>query len=117
MRRRGLSLIEVIVAAGLFALAVPLLLNLLPTSFLSLRRSETIQTATSLALYRLDEVPFLPPREGVDLDESIAVKDRVYRLVREFYRVDRVRWDVVIVCTTEELPPCRLATRVLRDSD
>lgn len=112
-----MSLTETVAAAGLLALIVPLLLNLLPTGFLSLRRSECIETSTSLALYRMDEVSFVTPREGIDLDESIQVKDRVYRLVREFYRLDPIRWDVVIVCTTPGEQPCRLVTRVLRAND
>ncbi|MFN8608170.1 MAG: prepilin-type N-terminal cleavage/methylation domain-containing protein [Vulcanimicrobiota bacterium] len=113
--KRGFSLVEVIVAAGLLAVSIPLLLNLLPTSFLSLRKAELMQQATSMALYRLDEAQFLTPRRGVDLDEVQRVGARDYRLVREFYQLDSQRWDVVVSCGCDELTPVRMATRLIRE--
>jgi hypothetical protein len=112
--RRGLSLVEIIVATGLLAVGIPLLLNLLPTSFLSVRKSEVIQQATSMAIYRLDEVPFLTPRAGVDLNEVQRVGLRDFRVIREFYQLDSYRWDVVIQCSCEDLTPVRLATRIIK---
>ncbi len=116
MGRRGFSLVEIIVAAGLLALAIPLILNLLPTSFLSLRKAEAIQVATSLALYRMDEVAFLQPVTGVDLRERLKVGPRDYALTREFYQLDATRWDAVVCVECEDLAPIRVATRVLKAS-
>lgn len=113
---RGFSLTEVIVAAAVFALAIPLLLNLLPTSFLSLRKAEALQACTSLALYRMDEADFLPPVAGINLDERIQVGRRSYRLVREFYRVDSSRLDVVVSCQCDSYPPVLLATRLIKEA-
>lgn len=102
-------------AAGLLSLSIPLLLNLLPTSFLSLRKAELIQNATNFALYRLDEASFLrQPRVGVDVDERIAVGDLEYRVVREFYLMDEVRWDVVVSCSCSSLAPVKFSTRLVR---
>lgn len=112
--RSAFSLTEVIVAAALLALAIPLTLNLLPTGFLSLRKAEHMQAATSMALYRLDEAAFVQPRAGVDLRETMRVGARDYLLTREFYRMDSVRWDVVVVCESEGLSPTRFATRPIR---
>ena len=114
--RGAFSLTEVIVASALLAVAVPLLLNLLPTSFLSLRKADHLQAATSMALYRVDEVAFLKPRQGVDLSETLQVGGREYRVTREFYRIDDIRWDVVVSCDCENLAPVRLATRVIQES-
>lgn len=112
----GFSLTEVIVASALLAMAVPLLVNLLPTSFLSLRKAQNLQAATSMALYRIDEVAFLRPRSGVDLRESIQVGEQKFVVTREFYQIDAQRWDVVVACDSENLAPVRLATRVIRET-
>lgn len=112
--KRGHSLLEMVVAAGILALALPLILNLLPTSFFALRKAENIQIATSLAIYQLDEARYLTPRLGAEV-ETVAVGGHDYQVAREFYRVDTLRWDVLVVCTSQQLAPVRLATRVIRE--
>lgn len=115
MHQRAFSLVEVIVASGILGLTIPLVLNLLPTGFVSLRKAETLQVATSLALYRMDEVPFLDPQTG-GLRETLSVGARSYVLTREFYKIDETRWDALVTCESENLTPIRLATRVIRQT-
>lgn len=112
--KRGHSLLEMVVAAGILAMALPLVLNLLPTSFFALRKAENIQIATSLAIYQLDEARYIAPRPGAEA-ETVTVGGQIYRLTREFYRVDTVRWDVLVVCSNQQLAPVRLATRIIRE--
>lgn len=112
MARRGLSLLEIIFALGILATLLPLVLNLLPTSLLALRRSEQLQSATSLALYRVDEAQYLPRRAGVDLQEDVRLGELTYHVVREMYRVDDRRYDVAVACGSSELPPVVLRTRL-----
>lgn len=118
--RRAASLMEVVVALGLLSVVIPLIFNLLPSSMLSLRRAERLQVATTLAAYRMDEVALVAPTTaGVDVDEIHSLPPQKYRLVREFYLVDAYRMDVVVSCLLldSELPPVRLATRLVRAGD
>ena len=109
--RAGMSLMEVVVAGALFALTVPLLLNLIPTSFLSLRKAELLQVATSLAIYRLDEAAFLIPPTSSSFQESIVLGNREYRVQREFYSVEPGCWEVLVSCQTDGVAAVRLAGR------
>ena len=112
MARRALSLIEVVVALGLVAVILPLLLSLFPTSLASLRQSERLQVATTLAAYRLDEACLLLPNPGVDLDETVTVGKQRYRVVREYYALDPMRLEAVVTVTLDDNRPDRLATRL-----
>ncbi|MBT9584834.1 hypothetical protein IV102_15930 [bacterium] len=111
-----MSLLEVIVALALLAMILPLILNLLPTSMLSLRRAERLQIATTLASYRMDEANLVDPRPGVDVDEIVPLSSRRYHVVRQFYAIDSERIDVVVSVTLldTDLPPVSLASRLLR---
>lgn len=117
--KRGASLLEVVVALGLLAVIIPLIFNLLPSSMMALRRAERLQVATTLASYRMDELGRFNPVAGVDVDEVVVLPPQKYRLVREFYNVDAYRMDVVVSChlVDTDLPPVRLATRLVRSGD
>lgn len=54
--RRGLSLLETVVATFLFLLVVMLVVNLFPSSLFSLQQAELKQRAERLAQSRLNEV-------------------------------------------------------------
>ncbi|MBS2034524.1 hypothetical protein JST97_06040 [bacterium] len=116
MSRRALSLMEVVVAFGLLATVLPLLLNLFPTSLATLRRSGHLQTATSMAIYRLDECSRLNPRPGIDLSETFSLGDQRFQVVREFYSLDAQRLEVTVsvVPLGAKLAPVRLTTRLIR---
>ena len=115
MRLRAATLLEVVVALGLLATILPLILNLLPSSLLSMRRSERLQVATTLASYRMDESSLLPQVAGVNLDEIVELAPHRYRVVRQFYLPDAYRMDVCVTCVLldSNLPPLRLASRFL----
>lgn len=102
-----------VVAAGLMATLLPLLLSLFPTSLNSLGRSERLQIATTLAAYRLDEACLFLPTPGVDLEEVVVVGKKRYRITREYYALDPIRLEAVVaVNCDDQLPTIRLATRL-----
>ncbi|MFN8609089.1 MAG: type II secretion system protein [Vulcanimicrobiota bacterium] len=113
---RGVSLLELMVALGLLACVIPLLVNLLPSSMISLRRAERLQVATTLAAYRMDEASLLSVKPGLNLDEEVALPPHRYRVAREFYAVGSDRVDVVVtvLLLDSNFPPIRLASRIER---
>ena len=54
---RGLTLVEILVAVGLFATGLMLVLSLLPAGVLSLQQAENLQTATQFAQGLIEEAP------------------------------------------------------------
>lgn len=88
MRRRGLSLIDVIFTASLLAVVFMVLLSLLPTAMLSVRQTEHRLTAGALATAVLDECrsgPFelLATDQVVDLSTPGALGDILRRAPRK----------------------------------
>lgn len=115
-RLRAVSLLELMVALGLLACVIPLLVNLLPSSMISLRRAERLQVATTLAAYRMDEANLLNAGPGLNLNEEVALPPHRYRVAREFYAVGTDRVDVVVtvLMLDSNFPPIRLASRIER---
>ena len=113
---RAVSLLEVMVALGLLACIIPLLVNLLPSSMVSLRRAERLQVATTLAAYRMDEANLLNVGPGLNLNEEVSLPPYRYRVAREFYAVGNDRVDVVVnvLLLESNFPPIRLASRIER---
>lgn len=84
---RGVSLVESVVGATILALAAAVILSLLPSSFLSVRRSERQLQAGALAQSLLEQqklvyfpdlvsVPTLPSKtleDGVELKPTLSV--------------------------------------------
>ena len=118
MSKRAASLMEVVVAMGLLATVLPLLFHLFPSSLASLRRSGHLQTATSLAVYRLDECALLKSKAGVDLVETVELGEQRFQVVREFYRLDPQHLEVTVAVLPlgQKFAPVRLTTRLLRSS-
>ena len=113
---RAASLMEVMVALGLLACIIPLIVNLLPSSMVSLRRAERLQVATTLAAYRMDEANLISAGPGVNLVDEVALPPYRYRVAREFSAVGTDRVDVVVsvMLLDSNLPPVRLASRIER---
>ena len=82
--RRGLSLLETVVAAFLFMLVVILVLNLFPSSLLALTQAELKARAARLAQSRLNEVRLRP-------FESLQVQGPREELLGEEYQGARLR--------------------------
>lgn len=113
--KRGLSLLEVVVALALIALVLPFLLNLVPSSALALKRSEDVNAASAYAAKLLEEVRADPsPTPGV-VTSTVRLNNTDFRIVREIYAVDRQPslHDVVVsVHGPARFAPIRVATRI-----
>lgn len=116
MKRRGGSLLEVVLAVGLLSLTIPLLLNLIPTGLNSLRHADQLTVATSLASYRVDQAARLPPDTPLALREQIQVGRVTYTLVRAAYAVDPELTDVDVAVWADGMHPVTLTTRLYRGS-
>lgn len=110
MRRRGFSLLEVVVALALAALVLPLVLDLLPTSALALKRAEDLQAATGLATRALDEMR-ADPKPG---QARVEINDTRFTVVREVFEVRPGITDLVVRVIDERKHEVRLATRIRR---
>ncbi|GMU50978.1 MAG: hypothetical protein AMXMBFR33_01240 [Candidatus Xenobia bacterium] len=75
VQSRGLSLVEVLLAAALLGLVVPFLFQLYPTSLLAIRRGENQLEATELARAALEEFrarPFAALAAGETILPSVS---------------------------------------------
>ncbi|MBI3924867.1 MAG: hypothetical protein HY319_04950 [Armatimonadetes bacterium] len=115
--RRGLSLLEVVVALGLLALVLPMLVNLIPSSAVALRRAQDIDAATAYAHKVLEEArrdSTLAP--GATLEAEVTINRTNFRMIREVYEVSPASLglvDVVVLMQgTPSFPPIRLSTRM-----
>lgn len=61
--RRGLSLVEIVVAVGFLAISLILVLSLMPAGILSLDQAEKLETGTSLGTMLIDEAKTPGPAE------------------------------------------------------
>lgn len=111
--RRGFSLLEVVVALGLAALILPLMLELLPTSALALQRAEDLQTATGVAVRAMDQMR-ADPRAG---NSKVELNRTVFTIVTEVHDVRPGVVDLVVRVTDERQHEVRLATRARRSEE
>lgn len=61
--RRGLSLLEIVVAVGFLAISLIMVLSLMPAGILSLDQAEKLETATSLGTMLVEETTAPGPPE------------------------------------------------------
>ena len=112
-----MSLVEVLVAAGFLAVAVIMVLSLMPAGILSLHRAQTLETATALAQGLLEEAPVpdgpLPPPQI----SRVQMNGVAFVCTRSFRRVDPELTDVVAKVTWEgSAQPVELWLRHYRPS-
>lgn len=107
MRVRGASLIEIVVALGLAALLLPLVMNLLPTSALALQRAEDLQAATGLAMRAMDEFR----DDFQEREETLVVNGSKFEVTREKFEIRPRTWDLVVTVQGPRGAPVVLATR------
>lgn len=84
--RKGLTLVEILVAVGLFSTGLMLVLSLLPAGVLSLQQAENLQTATQFAQRLIEEAaePATFPKTDADLRYSANGMDfKATRVIRE----------------------------------
>ena len=87
MRRRGLSLLELIVSLSLVLLVVTFVLNLFPGSLISLRRSESRRGAESLVQNELESALSLP-FDSFAVGSTVNLPDR--QLNGRSYKLQRM---------------------------
>jgi Tfp pilus assembly protein PilV len=109
---RGLSLLEVVIALALVALGVVFVLGIIPTSVLSVKRSENIEAATA---YGMELVEDARQNLGTGTERHYEVEFNNTRItfIRALYTVDESTTDIVVVGKwSDERPGIHLATRV-----
>lgn len=112
MKRRGLSLLEVVIALALVALGVVFVLGIIPTGVLSVKRSEDMEAATSYGMEVIENARHKLPPEA-ETDTYVTFNKTDFHVQRAIYSVDDYTTDIVVVVRwSEESPGIRLATRV-----
>lgn len=110
-RRPGMSLTETVVALGLAALLLPLMLELLPSSALMIQRAEDVQTATGIALEELQAL-----RASPESGEAVVVRnDTRFAVTRTVHLLEEGVWDLVVQVQGPRGAPVTVATRMLKD--
>ncbi|MEW6281907.1 MAG: hypothetical protein AB1758_25095 [Candidatus Eremiobacterota bacterium] len=120
--RRGLSLMELVVAVGLVALVVPLVLSLLPSGILTERKATSLEASTLLALTWLEEARKTPPAPPDSFTRRWTDRDQLLRLGGAEFRATRLNsvvsddlLDVVITLDpTGRGENVVMSTRILR---
>ncbi len=109
--KKGLSLLELVVAFGLLALVLPFVLNLIPSGTLAMKKAEEIQEASAYG-WKLIEEARASTALGVDLNTQVTLGTTQYQVVREIYQVDDRLRDVVVELRPRRGEPQRLAARM-----
>lgn len=111
-RPRGLSLLEVVIAMSLLALAFLFVLAIVPAGITSIKRSEDIEAATAYGMEIMEEARRSLPPEGEKLF-FIELNQTEFKIMREVVRVNQDLTDIVIRAKwSDVLPGITLATRV-----
>lgn len=114
--QRGHTLFEVVLAAGLLAICIPLFFNLVPLSLKTLGESERLRICAALAEKTLQESSLQPLRPGLGLNLTRQVEGETFLILREVYAVDAQRLDVIIEVRPPRGRPFQLRSRLPRDS-
>lgn len=112
--RRGFTLLEVVLAAALLAASLLVIVSLIPSGVLSLKKAENIQAATAYALEVLewDRANFsstAPP------DSQVTLNGTVFHVHNDVYAVPTYSglYDLAVTVSWDRQPqPVILATRV-----
>ncbi len=112
--RRGVSLLEVVVAVALLAIGIVFVLSLLPSSVLTLKRAEDMQAATAYGMEVLHDAELrVPSIAGRDRDLHFEINGTSFHVTRDVLPVDALLTDVVVtVKWRDDVPPLKLATRL-----
>jgi prepilin-type N-terminal cleavage/methylation domain-containing protein len=110
--RRGLSILEVVVAMALLALGFLFVLGIVPTGVTSIKRSEDIEAATAYGMELMEDARHsLPPATAHEY--VLTMNQTEFHFRRELVRVNDDLTDIVVTATwSETLPGIRLVTRV-----
>jgi uncharacterized protein (TIGR02598 family) len=110
---RGFTLAEVIVAAGLVAMSALMIVTLLPSGVLSLKKAENLQAATA---YALEVIEAHRAHSTVAPDFKVTLNDTQFRVQSTTRAVPHPSGrlqDVLVTVTWNRQPqPVSLATRL-----
>lgn len=113
---RGFSLIEVIIASALVAAGVMVLLTLIPSGVLSLKKAEDLQTATAYGLEVMEISRGGFERSSALDDFHITLNSTEFHVTRQFWPVadtDNRLFDVQVSVSWNGQPvPVQLSTRM-----
>lgn len=118
---KGLTLVEFIVAIAVFAASILIIISIIPTGVLSLRKAGDYQSATAYGMSLIEEFRNTRPEFAeypvTDLDMGKSLNNSDFRFQRDIYAIDaqiphRLFDVIVTVRWQKQQQPLRLATRV-----
>jgi uncharacterized protein (TIGR02598 family) len=118
---RGLTLVEIIVAVAILASSILIIISIIPTGVLSLKKSEDIQSASAYGMELIEEVrnsrPDYQNYPVTDLDVEKSLNNTNFRFQRDIYAIDLQTphrlFDIIVTVNWPRQPqPLRLSTRV-----
>jgi type II secretory pathway pseudopilin PulG len=119
--RKGLTLVEIIVAIAVFAASILIIVSIIPTGVLSLRKAGDYQSATAYGMSLIEEIKSARPDYAdypvTDLDMGKSLNNSDFQFQRDIYAIDAQiphrLFDVIVTVTWQkQQQPLRLATRV-----
>jgi hypothetical protein len=113
MRRRALSLIEIVVGLALLVLVLPLALNLIPSSMMVQRRAADTEAAVGVGMGWLEETRSETPLNTTTYSLDIPAGQTNFQGTRAIYSLDAYSCDVVILLQPPRGEPIQLAERIL----
>lgn len=111
-QRRGVSVLEVVIALALLAVGVMFILAIVPTGLSALKRSEDIQAAVAYGNDIIERTRTSLPPEG-SITYKVTMNGTDFEMTRQVFRVNGRCTDVVVTARwSPTIPPRVLATRV-----
>jgi prepilin-type N-terminal cleavage/methylation domain-containing protein len=120
--REGFTLIEMIVALGIIAVSLIMIISIIPTGVLSLKKAEDIQSASAYGMSLIEETrksrPAYTAYPVTDLTAEKVFNNTRFLFQRDIYAIDSQNphnfYDIVVTITWSRQPqPLRLSTRIL----
>ncbi|MDQ7822007.1 MAG: type II secretion system protein [Candidatus Eremiobacteraeota bacterium] len=118
---RAFTLIEIVVALAILAASLILIISVIPTGVMSLKKAEDYQSASAYAAYLVEEArQQRPPSASYPLTDWVgekAINRTVFTFQRDIYAVDRQEphrvFDIIVTVRWVRTPrPLTLSTRV-----
>ena len=113
MRRRGLTLMEMVVCLCLVVLIMPLAFNLIPGGLYAQSRAEDLEAASAYAGGWVEEAIHTPPAPGTE-SQNVTLGRLRYHATRQTMTVDGFPelLDVVVTLTAGRGQPIVIASRI-----